>query len=66
MARTQLDPEPEVFSIDEFCHAYRISRASFYRLVVAGQAPRVMKVGGRRLITREDATTWRKAMTERS
>jgi hypothetical protein len=50
------------FSIDEFCTAHRISRASFYNYVKAGHGPRLMKVGGRTLISVEAAADWRRGM----
>jgi len=51
-------------SIDAFCADHSISRASFYRLLKAGQAPRLLKVGTKQLITEEAAAEWRAAMTE--
>lgn len=50
----------EVLSINEFCASHRISRATFYNLVKAGQGPILMKVGTRSLISREAATDWRR------
>ena len=59
-------PDLEAFSIKGFCHAYNLSRAGLYRLLAAGLAPKIRKVGGRRLISRESAAEWRRAMEERS
>lgn len=50
----------EAYSIPEFCTAHRISRATFYNLVNAGQGPRLMKVGTRTLISKEAAADWRR------
>jgi hypothetical protein len=50
---------PLAFSITEFCALHRISRAHFYNLVKAGLGPRVMDVGGRKLISQEAAADWR-------
>jgi len=50
----------EAYSIPEFCVAHRISRASFYNLLKAGEAPRTMRVGGRVLVSKEAATDWRR------
>ncbi len=47
------------YTIDEFCQAYRICRASFYNLLKKGDGPRVMKVGSRRLVSVEAADEWR-------
>lgn len=52
--------EKLAFSIDEFCKAYGICRASFYNLAKRGQAPAVMRVGARRLISAEAAAEWRR------
>ena len=46
-------------TIDAFCADHSISRASFYRLLKAGQAPRLLKVGTKQLITEEAAAEWR-------
>jgi hypothetical protein len=48
------------FSIHEFCALHRISRGYFYKLLRIGLAPRVMTVGGRKLISHEAATDWRR------
>jgi predicted DNA-binding transcriptional regulator AlpA len=48
------------FSIHDFCELHSISRAYFYKLVKLGLAPRVMNVGGRKLISVEAAAAWRR------
>jgi hypothetical protein len=53
-------------TIPEFCRQHRFSVAFFYKLKDAGKAPRVTNLGARRIITEEDAATWRKAMAEAS
>jgi predicted DNA-binding transcriptional regulator AlpA len=53
------------FTITEFCKAHKISRAFFYDLQRDGFAPRVMRLGTRRLISVEEAKRWREAHTER-
>jgi predicted DNA-binding transcriptional regulator AlpA len=55
-------PEQDAFSVDEFCKRNRISRATFYNLQKVGQAPRVMKVGSRTLISVEAAEQWRREL----
>ena len=58
---------PAAFSIDEFCTAHGFSRrATFYNLQAEGQAPDVMRVRGRVLITAEAAARWRKRKTTTS
>lgn len=50
------------FSLEEFCTAHGFSRAMLYKLLAAGNGPRVMKVGKRSLITAEAAAEWRRKM----
>jgi hypothetical protein len=50
------------FSVDEFCAAHGISRAMFYKLRRQNNAPRVMRVGTRTLISEEAAADWRRRM----
>jgi predicted DNA-binding transcriptional regulator AlpA len=54
--------EKQSFSIREFCELHAISRSLFYVLREKGEAPRVMKVGRRTLISAEAAAEWRKSM----
>jgi predicted DNA-binding transcriptional regulator AlpA len=46
------------YSIKEFCSAVGISKASFYRLAAADQAPPITKIGDRSLIRAESAAEW--------
>ena len=50
------------FSVDEFWAAHGISRAMFYKLRRQNNAPRVMRVGTRTLISEEAAADWRRRM----
>jgi hypothetical protein len=52
-------PGPDAYGINGFCAAHNISRATFYNLLRAGEAPRLMRVGTRVLISREAAADWR-------
>ena len=52
----------QTYSILQFCEAHNISRAKFYLLLNEGKAPKLMKVGRRRLISMESAADWRKMM----
>ena len=61
MSQTMI-PETAATTVDEFCQAHRISRASFYNYLKAGQGPAVMKVGGRTLVSNEAAAAWRRRM----
>ncbi len=58
--------EKQSFSIREFCELHAISRSLFYVLREKGEAPRVMKVGRRTLISAEAAAEWRKSMEHMS
>ena len=53
------------FDIDEFCQRNYISRGTFYNLRKQGNGPRVMKVGGRTIITPEAEDDWRRNMEEK-
>jgi excisionase family DNA binding protein len=57
---------PAAYSIMEFCRAYGLGRSTFYRLQATGDAPRIMAVGRRRLITREAADEWQKNLEART
>jgi predicted site-specific integrase-resolvase len=61
MAQT-MNPETAATTVDEFCQAHRISRASFYNYLKAGLGPVIMKVGGRTLVSNEAAAAWRRRM----
>ena len=50
------------FTVNEFCEAHRVSRARFYTMLSEGIGPRVMKVGGRTLVSSEAAQDWRRRM----
>ena len=55
-------PPPRLaLSILEFCAAFGISEDFFYKLKRQGQAPRLMKVGARTMISMQAADEWRKA-----
>ena len=65
MARPEITGRA-AFSIAEFCAAHGFSRATFYNLQADGQAPEVMRVRGRVLISAEAAARWRKRRTARA
>ena len=52
----------QAWTIDEFCQAHAISRATFYNLRRRGVGPRVMHVGARRLVSDAAAAEWRQQM----
>ena len=67
----ELQPSPQpllaemlAFSIPEFCRRHGISRAHFYNLSKSGDAPAVMRVGRRTLVSAEAAAAWRRRMEE--
>jgi predicted DNA-binding transcriptional regulator AlpA len=51
-------PARVFYSVPEFCAAYTISRSHFYRLVQAGQGPRLTKIGDVTRIHVDDAHEW--------
>lgn len=54
--------EPSAFTIQEFCERHRISKSFYYELRKKGLAPAEMKVGRKRLISKESAIEWRHNM----
>ena len=56
----------EANSIDEFCEAHDLSRATFYIMKKDGRAPRIMKVGRRTLISVDAAREWRERIERQS
>jgi hypothetical protein len=58
----QSTPAP-VQTVEQFCEAHRISRAFFNKLCNQGQAPDLIKVGRRVLISFEAAAEWRNRHT---
>ena len=52
----------KAYSIDEFCEAHGISRATYYNLKKVGKAPREMRVLTRKIISEESAAEWRRCM----
>lgn len=56
------DNNSDLFDIPTFCESNKISRSLYYQLQKSGNGPRIMKVGGRTLITAEAVTEWRKKM----
>lgn len=53
--------EKDAYTVIEFCLRHGLSRAAFYKLEPLGQAPRIMRVGGNRvMISKEAAADWRR------
>jgi hypothetical protein len=57
---------PLAFSVEEFCRAHNISVGFFYELLKRGEAPEIMKLGIRTLISHEAAARWRAERTTAS
>ena len=53
---------PAAYSVPGFCKSHGISRSFLYLLWRERRGPRVMRVGGRTLISAEAAADWRRAM----
>ena len=49
-------------SVGEFCRAYGIGRATYYRQHKLGQMPKTVRVGRRVLLTVAACEEWRVAM----
>lgn len=56
--------ERRLLTIDNFCAMYSISRPTLYRLWGRGDGPAWVRLGGRRLIARDDADNWVRAHRE--
>lgn len=54
---------PPVLSIEQFCQSHSISRAFFNKLRQSNQAPDLIMVGRRVLISTEAAADWRNRHT---
>ena len=61
---TTTNDTADAYTIDEWCRRHRLSRATFYNLLRRGEAPRVMKVGIRTIISREASEEWRRRLEE--
>jgi hypothetical protein len=53
--------ETAAFSLPAFCRAHSLSPSLLYKMLRAGQGPRLMKCGARTLISMEAAQAWRRA-----
>lgn len=52
----------QVYTIPQFCEAYRLSRSTLYRLWGLGLGPRVIRVGRKVLIPTAMAEAWLKSL----
>jgi hypothetical protein len=57
--RTGENDGVDAYTIPEFCRRHRISPSFYFILRQQNLSPAVMKVGARRLISKEAATAWR-------
>ena len=55
-----------VYTVDEFLVRNRISRGFFYKLLKQGNGPRVMRPGGRTLISAEAERDWHHELEAKS
>jgi hypothetical protein len=55
-----------MYTVKEFCLFVRISTRQYYRLRAADDGPRVTVLGGRHVISHDEARRWLAAHTERS
>jgi hypothetical protein len=54
-------PTTLALTIDEFCHAHRMSSEMYFKMRRQGLGRREMQVGRRRVISLESAAAWRAA-----
>lgn len=56
----------QVFTINQFCVAYAVSRAKLYQLFNLGEGPATFRVGARVLISRAAADEWVKKLEQQN
>lgn len=56
--------QKQTITVNEFCNMHSISRSMFYKLLKDGNAPRIMKVGRKTLISNDAAKEWQCAMEQ--
>jgi hypothetical protein len=61
IAAKTADVPRQVYNIQEFCAAHRISPSLYYKMRNAGVGPREIRVLEKPLITRQAAADWLKA-----
>ena len=59
-------PNVAAYTVSEFLARNRISRGLFYKLLKAGTGPRIMKAGGRTLISAEAERDWHRELEAKS
>lgn len=52
----------QVYTVKDFLSSYPMSKATFYKLIKKGKAPKLMRVMGRIYITKKAAMEWEKEM----
>lgn len=60
-----MENEILAYSVPQFCRAFGIKRGLFYRLVKEGYGPKILKIGKRTLVRREEAERWAMQMESR-
>ena len=58
-AKTEV--ERAVYSIGKWIKRYEISRSACYTMMAEGRGPKLLRVGGRVLISKEADDAWRRA-----
>jgi hypothetical protein len=56
--------EKQAYTVTEFCRAFEISKAMFYKLRKEGIGPEIIKIGRSTRITLEAIDLWKKKMTK--
>ena len=60
-----METTKDLYTVSEFCEAVRISRRQYFRLRARDDGPRVITLGGRHLISRDEMKRWLADHTER-
>lgn len=51
-------PEKILYNVLEACQVMGVSKATFYKLSKTGNAPKILKVGTRSLVAKDDIEEW--------
>jgi hypothetical protein len=57
-----MDTDKDADSVEAFCERHDFSRAYLYKLWKQGLGPEYIRVGSRRLITRNQGRAWRASL----
>jgi hypothetical protein len=58
--------EQGAYSVNGFCVAHNIGKGLFYELLKQGNGPDTIKLGRRRIITKQASARWREKMEQQT